>query len=100
MGISIGPSGKLYIADYANSRVRVVDTSQVIDTLAGTGTQGYNGDGIAATAAQLNRASGVCADVNGNVWIADQWNCRIRGICRGTFPAGRAMGTLDIHQME
>src|ERR1700751_6098948 len=53
-GIAIDASGNVYIADYYNNRVRKVDANTgVISTIAGNGTQGYSGDGGAATAAEL-----------------------------------------------
>ena len=53
-GVTVDSAGNLYIADTNNHRIRKVDTSGVITTVAGTGAYGYSGDGGAATAAQLN----------------------------------------------
>ena len=47
--IAVDSSGNLFIADKANNRIRKVDTSGNISTVAGTGAAGFNGDGIAAT---------------------------------------------------
>ena len=58
--------------------------SQTINTIAGTGTAGYNGDGIAATAAQVNYLCGVASDPAGNVYIADWMNNRVRKITAST----------------
>ncbi|MFI5096581.1 MAG: NHL repeat-containing protein [Candidatus Acidiferrales bacterium] len=73
-------AGNVYIADYYNNRIRKVDTSGTITTVAGTGTQGYNGDGIPASTAQLNFPSAVAVDASGNIYIADTWNNLIRKI--------------------
>jgi len=73
-------AGNVYIADYYNNRIRKVDTSGTITTIAGTGTQGYNGDGIPATTAQLSLPAAVAVDASGNVYIVDTWNNRIRKI--------------------
>jgi trimeric autotransporter adhesin len=73
-------SGSLYIADESNHRIRKVDGSGVITTVAGNGTAAYNGDGIAATSASLNWACGVAFDLSGNLYIADQGNDRIRKV--------------------
>lgn len=73
-------AGNIYIADYYNNRIRKVDTSGTITTVAGTGTQGYNGDGIPATTAQLSLPAAVAVDAAGNIYIADTWNNRIRKI--------------------
>ncbi len=73
-------NGNMFIADNNNSRIRKVSPSGIISTIAGTGTNGYNGDGISATAAQLNQVSSVAVDASGNVYVADQSNHRIRKI--------------------
>jgi hypothetical protein len=53
-GVAIDKHGNVFIADNLNSRIRKVDASiGIITTVAGTGTAGYNGDGILATAAEL-----------------------------------------------
>jgi gliding motility-associated-like protein len=68
----------LYVADAFNSRIREINTAGIITTFAGTGVQGYGGDGGPASAAQLNEPYGVCIDTSGNVYIADSYNNRIR----------------------
>ena len=78
-GVDITKNGDIIIADTGNSRVRmIVMSTGKITTIAGTGTDGYNGDGIAATSAQINYPRGVASDISGNVYIADQNNNRIR----------------------
>jgi uncharacterized protein (TIGR03437 family) len=72
------PEGNLYIADSANNRVRRVSPGGVIVTVAGTGVAGYSGDGGPATSAMLNSPEGLAADADGNVYIADTKNNRIR----------------------
>jgi uncharacterized protein (TIGR03437 family) len=79
-GTGLDATGNLYIADTANHRIRKVDTTGKISTIAGTGIEGYSGDGSAAVAAQLNSPSSVAVDGNGNVLIADSGNSRIRQI--------------------
>ncbi|MDM8556471.1 hypothetical protein QUF75_17235 [Desulfococcaceae bacterium HSG7] len=80
VGVYADVSGNLFIADMSNNRIRKVDTSGDISTVAGSGTAGYSGDGGAATAAQLNYPSGVYADAFGNLFIADANNYRIRKV--------------------
>lgn len=63
--------------------VREVNTLGIINTIAGTGTAGYNGDGILATSAQLSSPEGVVVDAKGNIYIADVGNQRIREIVSG-----------------
>jgi sugar lactone lactonase YvrE len=72
--------GNLYIADYYNSRIRKVDTNGIITTVAGDGTNGYSGDGGAASNAWLYCPSGVAVDAYGNLYIADYYNSRIRKV--------------------
>ncbi len=73
-------TGNLYIADAGHNRIRMVNTSGIITTIAGTGTGGYNGDNILATSAELKGPTGVAVDAAGNVYIADNYNNRIRKI--------------------
>jgi hypothetical protein len=76
-GVAVDSSGNLYIADSHNQRIRKV-SGGIITTIAGTGAAGYSGDGGAATAAQLSLPSAVTIDSNGNLYIADTNNQRIR----------------------
>jgi len=71
-------SGDMFIADTANHRIREVTPAGVIETVAGSGTAGYSGDGGAASAAALYAPSGVAVDGNGNLFIADTGNHAIR----------------------
>ena len=73
-------NAELYIAENSKHIVRKISPSGIITTIAGTGVQGYNGDGISATAAQLNYPEGVEVDPVGNIYISDQGNYRIRKI--------------------
>ena len=78
--ISIDPAGNLYIADYQNHRIRYIDTRGVISTIAGTGIDDYNGDGIPATEAHLSYPFGVCIGAAGNLYISDTGSNRIRKV--------------------
>ena len=80
LGVAVDPAGNIFIADASNERVRKVDTSGNISTVAGTGTGGFNGDGIAATSARLNSPQGVAVDPAGNLVIADSFGHRIRRV--------------------
>ncbi len=77
-GVTQDPSGNIYIADGNNHRIRMVNTSGIISTFAGTGTAGYNGDGAPATARELNYPVSVSADASGNIYIGDYFNNRVR----------------------
>jgi sugar lactone lactonase YvrE len=70
-GLAVDNSGNLYIADRDNHRVRKVDVSGIITTVAGNGTSGNAGDGGAATSAQLCLPEGVAVDALGNLYIAN-----------------------------
>jgi len=80
-GISVDQNNNIYIADIANHRVRKIDvTTGLINTIAGTGVAGYNGDDIPATDAQLNLPGLALFDSVGNIYIGDGGNYRIRKI--------------------
>jgi trimeric autotransporter adhesin len=80
-GLAADAAGNIYIADYGNNRVRKVDPSGIITTVAGSSsTGGFSGDGGAATAAKLYYPLGVALDGAGNLLIADYYNDRIRKV--------------------
>jgi sugar lactone lactonase YvrE len=79
-GVAVDASGNLYIADTSNHRIRKVDNSGVIATVAGNGTESFSGDGGPATTATLNTPIGVAVDAAGNLYIADSFNNRIRKV--------------------
>ena len=79
-GVAADGAGNLYIADKWNHRIRKVDAAGVISTVAGTGENGYSGDGGAAVRAQLAFPLGAAADGAGNLYIVDAGNNRIRKV--------------------
>ncbi len=78
--IAIDNFGNLYVTSYISNRVRIITSLGIINTFAGTGVGGYNGDNGSATAAQLNYPSGLAIDSCGNLYIADLENARIRKV--------------------
>jgi hypothetical protein len=83
-GIAADAAGNLYIADTENHRIRKVNTSGIISTVAGNGTAGFSGDGALATAAALNNPRDVAVDAAGNIYIADTYNSRMRKVTAAT----------------
>lgn len=79
-GLLFDSLGRLYIADADDHRVRRVDNDGTIETIAGTGLAGFSGDGGPAASAQLNQPYGIAFDHNGNLYIADLGNSRVRMI--------------------
>ena len=78
-GIFVNASGDIYIADTNNHRIRVVrNNNNKINTVAGTGTAGYFGDGGNAASAQINTPQGVFINTSNDLYIADTNNHRIR----------------------
>jgi len=76
--IAVDPTGNIYIADSGNNRIRLVTPDGNIATIAGTGTPGYNGDTGAALDVSLLNPSGLALDGEGNLWVADTGNNRVR----------------------
>ncbi len=76
--ITTDKNDNIYISDIF--RLRKINASGIISTIAGTGVAGYNGDGIPATSAQVNVVRGIAVDDTGNVYFVDAENLRIRKI--------------------
>jgi len=94
-GVAVDGSGKIYVADTYNQCIRVVDNSGIISTVAGTGTQGYGGDGGPATKAELDNPVAIALDGSGNLYIADLDNQRIRVVNTGTKAITVANATVQ-----
>ncbi len=81
--VAVGPDGNLYIADNENDCIRMVDGAGTISTAVGKcGQQGFAGDGHPVVEAVLNRPYGIAFDPQGNLYIADTHNNRIRVVYR------------------
>ncbi len=80
--VTLDSAGNVYIADTANNRIRKVNTSGIITTVAGSSavSTGLIGDGGLATSAILNSPRGVMVDSSGNLYIADSGNNRVRKV--------------------
>jgi DNA-binding beta-propeller fold protein YncE len=79
-GIAADRWGNLYLSDTDHNRIRKIDTTGTITTVAGTGVAGFSGDGGPATSAQLNLPYGIAVDLAGNLYIADLNNSRVRRV--------------------
>jgi uncharacterized protein (TIGR03437 family) len=81
-GLAVDSTGNLYISETGDSRVRKVNASGIISTIAGQTkkTSGFAGDGGPATAALLSGGLGLAVDASGNLYIADNGNSRIRKV--------------------
>ena len=84
-GLAIDSAGNLYVTDGVNNNVRkVIAATGVMETVAGNLTQGSSGDGGPATNAELNGPFGIAVDSDGNIYIADSHNSRIRRVDAST----------------
>lgn len=76
--VTVDGANAIYFSDNGNHRIRLITQSGQISTLAGTGTAGYNGEGLAPSATEFNEPTGLCIDNNLNITVADSRNNRIR----------------------
>ena len=93
-GVAVDAQGDVYVAEATAQRVQVVRAggTHTAVTVAGTGRAGFNGDGLAATAGELDEPTGVAVDAHGDVVIADTANCRVRIVPAANVTLfGRAM---------
>ena len=79
-GVAVDAEGNIYFGDSGNDRIRKVDTSGIITTVAGNGIAGFSGDGGPAIQARINEPTDVEVDGEGNLYIADKGNHRIRKV--------------------
>ena len=79
-GICFDPIGNMYVSDLNNNRVRKINTSGIISTIAGNGTSRYIGDSGPATAASFTGPAGLAIDRTGNLYVMDADSPAIRKI--------------------
>jgi sugar lactone lactonase YvrE len=78
--LAVDSAGNLFVSDVSNSRVRKITPAGVISTIAGIGKPGFGGDGGKATAAQLSSPGPLAFDKDGNLYIVDVLNHRVRKV--------------------
>src|SRR5579859_7098709 len=80
VGVAVDSSGNYYIAAYYQNRIFKVSTSGTLTVAAGSGAQGFSGDGVTGGAANasLYRPFGLAVDSTGIIYFADQYNCVVR----------------------
>ena len=79
--LATDPSGNVYVAEWSSQRIRMISASTgIITTVAGNGKSGFSGDGGPATSAELRYPTGVAVDAQGNLYIADTENYRVRKV--------------------
>ena len=93
-GVAVDAAGNVYISDTRNFVIRKINTTGIINTIAGTGTAGYTGDGAAASLATLQRPQGIAVDATGNLYIADNQSNTVRKISGGIINTIAGNGTL------
>ncbi|MFE9424037.1 NHL repeat-containing protein [Kitasatospora sp. NPDC006697] len=96
-GVTVDPAGNLYIADWSNQRIRKVDTKGIITTVAGNGASGYGSDGGPAISTSLYYPTGVALDAVGDLYVADSYNHRVRGVSAVADMAPPAQPAADLY---
>jgi DNA-binding CsgD family transcriptional regulator len=80
VGVAVGPAGAVYVSDLTSNVVRRVNALGTITTYAGTGEPGYAGDGGPAISALLDAPGALAVDLEGNLYLADTLNDRVRKV--------------------
>jgi DNA-binding CsgD family transcriptional regulator/sugar lactone lactonase YvrE len=96
-GLCFAPDGSLYIADYYGDRVWVMRPNREISVYAGTGEHGFWGDNSSALAAHLSYPDHIAVDKDGNLYIADEGNNRIRRVDKSTGVISTVAGSSDTY---
>jgi cytochrome oxidase Cu insertion factor (SCO1/SenC/PrrC family)/DNA-binding beta-propeller fold protein YncE len=79
-GVDFDRGGNVFLVEFTGHRVRKIDRQGILTTIAGTGVKGYAGDGGPASTAQFNSMHGLAVAPDGDLYLADTWNNRVRKI--------------------
>lgn len=82
ISVAVDAAGNVYICDAGNYRIRMINTAGTISTIAGNGSTTYNGEGLAATAANMGPSS-IAINTAGDIYFTDNYNERVRKISGG-----------------
>jgi sugar lactone lactonase YvrE len=96
LGIVVDKLGNVYFS--SGNRIRKIDPKGILSTIVGSGAAGVSGDGGPAISAQLNRPRGIALDAEGNLYIADADNCRVRKVSPNGIISTVAGSTLAPRQ--
>jgi uncharacterized protein (TIGR03437 family) len=90
-GLALDAAGNLYIADRGNYRIRKVSKGQ-ISTVAGNGTPNFSGDNGPASRAQMSTTTGIALSFNGDLYLSDPYNRRVRKVSGGVITSVAGSG--------
>ncbi len=92
-GICEDKNGTIYVADFADHRIRKINIQDTLFTFCGTGTSGYSGDGGLIDTAKIRNPSGICIDTAGNLYITEWYNNVVRKVDKSTHIVTTVCGT-------
>ncbi len=95
ISVAVDSSGNIFILENGDGKIRKVDTTGNINTIAGVGTPGFTGDGGDPLKAQMNYPTGLALDGSGNIYIADSLNQRIRKIASNSISSIAGNGLIS-----
>lgn len=81
--VAVGPDGAVFVAEVPSRRIRRIGPDGIITTVAGNGGSGFSGDGGLAIDARMSRPGSIVVDEQGTLFIADQYEYRVRAVTDG-----------------